>query len=718
MGVCTSNLCIPVVLSKFNHDPDIKKNPERKTIPKPAQYIVIEQDDRGRIEISETVVANSDQDISEFYTISETDILGSGISGSVKVCTHKKNNIKYALKTLPKVNPIDPTLDDLNKRLIRDLRNEIKIMSELDHPNILRIQEWFETENQIYVILDLCTGGDLLTRIEKSFSTFSESKICSYVRMMLSAIKYCHDHQVVHRDIKLENFVFENESSESPLKLIDFGFSRHFRKSELMSRSVGTCYYVAPEVVDGEYDNKCDIWSLGVVTYVLFTGCPPFNGVDTQEIIYKAKYIEIDYKARYFAQYSQEAQDFIQKCLLKDRNLRISATEAQKHPWFAKFVHTNSSSSTTSTSTSSSTSLPFESIGLSSDTSTSTKSNNMCSSLSSDVDMNISLSSNNLYTSSLSSNRVSYTSSNTSAIPINTISITVLENLKQFSDRNRLAQLCMEVVAYSLSSEQILHLQEEFFKFDIDHSGEISYINMRSLLCENGQFSDTEIQSIFRSMTWDRNINDGYVRYHEFLAAAINIRDVTEGNVRMAFEKLARHKDFLTRKEIYSLLSQDMTEAEFAAVLDSNLVQDHERITYIDFKRIVLGSGGPDPLTRSKSIRTKRRGSFDVRRRLQSLPIMLTSDMTSQEAQVFSSKLPAAQKLSDSDKDYRQTHRSSLSMTELGRHGSCDELVARDGLLGPKSSEGTCTDSVCLTSSGASDTTTVTDLSTVSIDHL
>jgi hypothetical protein len=154
-----------------------------------------------------------DQDIREFYDIDNQPVLGSGISGKVRMCVHKATKLKFALKTLNKVG-LPP------EKLLR-LRNEVGCMAHLDHPNILRVHEVFETNTCIYLVMALCRGGHLMDRLFAQQGRYYREKIaCKYIYSILSAVAYCHSHNVVHRDLKLENILFETEGKESELKLI------------------------------------------------------------------------------------------------------------------------------------------------------------------------------------------------------------------------------------------------------------------------------------------------------------------------------------------------------------------------------------------------------------------------------------------------------------------------------------------------------------------
>lgn len=216
--------------------------------------------------VSSVVIENFDRNIYDYYEVNEKAILGTGVNGNVYECVHRATNLKYAMKSLNK-NRIKP-------EKLMQLREEISIMSTLDHPNIIRLHEYFETRTDIKLIIELCEGGELLDRLHGQIGhRYSEKIACKYIRSICGAISYCHEKGIVHRDLKLENFLFETNQSESLLKLIDFGLSQHINEDEKFYKPVGTAYYVAPEVLNGCYDEKCDIWSIGVIAYMVSLGC-------------------------------------------------------------------------------------------------------------------------------------------------------------------------------------------------------------------------------------------------------------------------------------------------------------------------------------------------------------------------------------------------------------------------------------------------------------
>jgi hypothetical protein len=167
----------------------------------------------SRVLAQNVVQENFDKDIRKFYSVSWRSQLGTGVNGAVRLCKHRATGVAYAMKTLSKKY--------IKPEKYKSLKDEIKIMQTIDHPHILRVHEYFETADHIYLISELCTGGELYTRlIKQTDSQYSEQKACKYVSIMLSAVAFLHAHGIVHRDLKLENFLFETEKENSSLKLI------------------------------------------------------------------------------------------------------------------------------------------------------------------------------------------------------------------------------------------------------------------------------------------------------------------------------------------------------------------------------------------------------------------------------------------------------------------------------------------------------------------
>ena len=160
-------------------------------------------------------------------------------------------------------------------KLSEQLKNEIKIQSFCNHPNIIKLKEVLASNSKIFLVLELVEGGDLFNKIKKG-GIFTEKKVSDILKQILSAVVYLHKNNIVHRDLKPENMLYDIESNS--LKIIDFGTAIEKKPNKKLAALVGTPYYLAPEVVKGEYDEKCDVWSCGVIMYLLLCGMPPFIG--------------------------------------------------------------------------------------------------------------------------------------------------------------------------------------------------------------------------------------------------------------------------------------------------------------------------------------------------------------------------------------------------------------------------------------------------------
>jgi calcium-dependent protein kinase len=253
-----------------------------------------------------------------------TQIGAGGYARCLKV-KNKITNQFYACKELQKNK-----LSDYNS-----LKREISIMIQLDHPNIIKLYEYYETETFIYLIMELCTGGELFdTIIERTESgkPFTEKEAAVIFKQMMSAINYCHSNKIVHRDLKPENLLLLNKEENSPIKVIDFGMSVIYKDNDCMYERVGTAYYIAPEVLDGFYDEKCDIWSAGIILYILLCGYPPFNGDDDNEIMKNVKTKIFSYPEEEWNSVSEDAKNLINRILV-DGNIRPSAQEILNDTW-------------------------------------------------------------------------------------------------------------------------------------------------------------------------------------------------------------------------------------------------------------------------------------------------------------------------------------------------------------------------------------------------
>ena len=222
-----------------------------------------------------------------------------------------------------------------------EVQNEINILKSLDHPNIIKIYEFFIDSKNIYIVTEFSDEGDLFKRME-SMSYFSEKIVCHIMRQILSAVAYLHSKNIFHGDLKLENILIDSASHLNDqrreffdIKLIDFGCSKIFASNKRFKEIIGTAYYVAPEVLLNNYNEKCDQWSCGVITYILLSGKPPFDGNTETDIINKIlKKDPIDFKLSEFKGVSKMALDIMSNMLNYDHYKRPSAARILRHRWF------------------------------------------------------------------------------------------------------------------------------------------------------------------------------------------------------------------------------------------------------------------------------------------------------------------------------------------------------------------------------------------------
>lgn len=232
-------------------------------------------------------------------------------------------------------------LKEISKNEVDDLylavmRNEVTILRTLDHPNIVRVYDVFESKRAIYLVMEYCFGGDLWTRIP-----YTEAQVSKIMTKLLSAIAYLHKKKVVHRDIKMENIIFESDRPDAEIKLIDFGLSKMYiqpSKPYYMNNIIGTVYTMSPEVVKGRYTDKADVWSCGVITYILLSNKEPFAGKSNKEILFKILEQEYDkdYEGPEWANISRGAKGFVSSLLTYDHKRRWSAAQSLRSSWLNK----------------------------------------------------------------------------------------------------------------------------------------------------------------------------------------------------------------------------------------------------------------------------------------------------------------------------------------------------------------------------------------------
>ena len=253
--------------------------------------------------------------------------IGEGGFGKVKTIIHKKTGQLRAMKLIKKSKEFN--LDEIDNLML------------LNHPNILKLYEYYYDEKEnLYIITEYIRGEELFNKIQEN-GAFSEVESAIIIKSVFQAITYCHSRGIIHRDLKPENILVpagKTKIDYTLLKIIDFGASVLKKDDGKISFRFGTPYYIAPEVLLESYNEKCDVWSIGVILYLLLLGQAPFDGDDDDIICQKIIQEEIDYENSRIKSLSPEAVDFMKKLLEKDPEKRISSSQALEHEWLKKFA--------------------------------------------------------------------------------------------------------------------------------------------------------------------------------------------------------------------------------------------------------------------------------------------------------------------------------------------------------------------------------------------
>ena len=285
-----------------------------------------------KIKISnQTLIDEQTGDPKLKYKIIKT--LGDGSFGVVFCAINIQTGMKIAMKQIEKLK--ENVIDDL------EIKNEINILKKLDHPNIVKIYEFYNTKKNYFLITEYYKYGELYNYLKFSYN---ETQIAVLFYQVFSGLCYLHENNILHRDLKLENIMISDIEKDINtgidyfwIKIIDFGTAKIFKKSKNEKAVVGSSYYIAPEVLKQKYNEKCDTWSIGVIMYMIIVGKAPFDGENDEEILENIKTGVYDYKNKKLLSTSKECQDLISKLLEVDTKKRLSAKEALNHIFFKNF---------------------------------------------------------------------------------------------------------------------------------------------------------------------------------------------------------------------------------------------------------------------------------------------------------------------------------------------------------------------------------------------
>jgi len=396
-----------------------------------------------------------------------------------------------------------------------------------------RLEEVYESRDEIYLVQELCVGGELFDRLdEQPDYHYTESQCAKLVKQMLCAVRYIHSKGIIHRDLKLENFLFSTNEGSSELKMIDFGLSKHFKYGEVQHEAVGTPYTVAPEVIHGAYDERCDVWAIGVITYLLLSGDPPFGGCGGPESLMEVRSNILAGRFEFEPEevwgiVSQQAKDFITMLLVTDPMARPTARDCQMKNWLKVWANKGKKAS------------------------------------------------DNL---------------------LNKDVVKALVNFKEYSDMRKLLceVLSFTLLPDQITD---LRKEFEKLDIDgsgeISLKG-LKQVLMRGAGSGSlGALTEEEIEDIFNAMRVNKS--ETRIHWHEFIAAGLSQCKVDDRNLRLAFDRLdADHKGFVTFDNIMDMMGKDGadSEDEMRAMWASSMkaCRCHDsKITYDDFLLLMKG---------------------------------------------------------------------------------------------------------------------------------
>ncbi|URE28698.1 calcium-dependent protein kinase [Musa troglodytarum] len=393
------------------------------------------------------------EDIHATYTIGKE--LGRGQFGVTHLCTHKTTGEQFACKTIAKRKLT-------SKEDVEDVTREVEIMYHLaGQANVVELKGAYEDKHSVHLVMELCAGGELFDRIVAQ-GHFTERAAASLLRTIVQIVHTCHSMGVMHRDLKPENFLLLNKEEDSPLKATDFGLSVFFKQGEVFRDIVGSAYYIAPEVLKRKYGPEADIWSIGVMLYILLCGVPPFWAESERGIFNAILQGEIDFVSDPWPNISSGAKDLVKKMLNSDPNQRLTAFDVLNHPWIKEDGEAPDT--------------PLDNTVL---------------------------------------NRLKqFQAMNQFKKAGNRINI---HNLLNFTS----CLLILQVIAGCLSEEEIKGLKEMFKDMDSDNSGTITLEELEQGLAKQGtKLSEHEVKQLMEAADADGN---GAIDYEEFITATVHM---------------------------------------------------------------------------------------------------------------------------------------------------------------------------------------------------
>eukprot|EP00270_Netrium_digitus_P009791 TRINITY_DN299_c0_g1_i1.p1 TRINITY_DN299_c0_g1~~TRINITY_DN299_c0_g1_i1.p1 ORF type:complete len:526 (+),score=132.98 TRINITY_DN299_c0_g1_i1:135-1712(+) len=456
--------------------------------------------------------------------------LGSGQFGTTYECVEKSSGLHFAAKVIPKSKLL--TKDD-----VEDVRREVAILYHVaEQPNIVNMKAAYEDSSNVFIVMELCTGGELydtiLDRIQRLGVPYSERDAAHVAKVIVKVVEICHSLGVIHRDLKPENFLLSSKGSDSELKATDFGLSAFFKPGEGLARHCGSPMYMAPEVVRWRpgawsankkpplYGPEADIWSAGVIIYALLSGFPPFYHSSHSSIeIFKAVLrAQPSFSIPPWPSISDEAKDLVRSMLNPDPAKRPTAHQVLCHPWINE----------------------------------------------------------------------------PGVAPEEPLPPVVVDRMKQFSSMVKMKKVAMQVIAAGLKEEEIAGLRELFIMMDVDGSGTITTDELQAGLKNLGAIiPEHEIKRLMAEADIDKS---GVIEYGEFLAATMHLSKIEKKeNVLKAFQFFdADGSGMISLEELQAACEQlNMSKEEIEGMLEE---VDSNHDGNIDYAEFVAMMRSKDPM--------------------------------------------------------------------------------------------------------------------------
>mmetsp|Transcript_12390 Transcript_12390/g.27305 ORF Transcript_12390/g.27305 Transcript_12390/m.27305 type:complete len:820 (-) Transcript_12390:147-2606(-) len=468
---------------------------------------------------------------------------------------------------------------------IDQLQNEVEILKTLDHKNIIKAYETFQMKKhkKLMIVMELCTGGDMYARMP-----YTERQVGSAMRQVLSAISYMHHKHIIHRDLKLENIIWESEHPEAMVKVIDFGLSKQYSpQNNILTERVGTLYSMSPETMKGDYTAQADLWSLGVCTFIMLSMSKPFEGKTPKQLV--ANVLQCNYKFESSPQkggdenvwdkISDFAKSFISQLLVLEQEKRLTADQAKTNEWFSHcglnkgIVNKQSSTSDhdnnadlwaqhpigASLTEEEDDDVNLEELGL----------DELLGDDGGESDGEDSDQKRNSYISPFTSEE---------------FKDRVRANMIEYAEMGEFRRLALNVIAKKSTSVQIFEIRKVFDEFDTNNTGTITLEEFKAALAQF-EYSEEDIMAIFTKI--DIN-NSNVINYTEFLAAALETQgSIEEYRLAEAFDMLdSDDSGYISRENLRQLLGKNADERYIDALIAEADFKKDGRISYQEFLQL------------------------------------------------------------------------------------------------------------------------------------